>query len=358
MQACTGGSWSRSCREAQVRSAPAHRRRPGGAERHRTSQGQRRVAAWRTGATCGPIRIPAGSPRSRTSTGRGSSTSSPRGEAAERALAVFDEELGRRGALQAVALEDIATRLRALLELAPQDEPDRQGGLAAAARLSAVSPISPRTRRRSWDRCSARSTCTKSTREAFRAYKDRLIEYLERFIKDLWAPAARSPTLIDRLEPPASTGCWRWPQRREAEDAAPGTRRRTRTRAQASQPSWPPGSERGSAYNSGSSPRPSARARRSCSGRRARKAIPELLRGRGNAQRTARRPLGPHRRTSASWRVWFAQAPDEPAMHRLWQATFGLHSSRAPDARRRDTARARSRTRSRPPPPGPTPRRC
>jgi len=26
--------------------------------------------------------------------------------------------------------------------------------------------------------------------------------------------------------------------------------------------------------------------------------------------------------------VWFAQAPDEAAMHRLWQATFGLHSSR------------------------------
>ena len=26
--------------------------------------------------------------------------------------------------------------------------------------------------------------------------------------------------------------------------------------------------------------------------------------------------------------VWFAQAPDEPSMHRLWRATFGLHSSR------------------------------
>ena len=39
------------------------------------------------------------------------------GEAAERSLAVFDEQLGRRGALQAVALEDIATGLRALREL-------------------------------------------------------------------------------------------------------------------------------------------------------------------------------------------------------------------------------------------------
>ena len=54
--------------------------------------------------------------------------------------------------------------------------------------------------------------------------------------------------------------------------------------------------------------------------------------------------------------VWFAQAPDEAAMHRLWQATFGLHSSRhlTLDA---DTAQARARTRSRPPPPGATRRR-
>jgi uncharacterized protein (TIGR02677 family) len=38
--------------------------------------------------------------------------------------------------------------------------------------------------------------------------------------------------------------------------------------------------------------------------------------------------------------VWFAQAPDEAAMHRLWQATFGLRSSRhlTLDA---DTAQAR-----------------
>jgi uncharacterized protein (TIGR02677 family) len=60
---------------------------------------------------------------------------------------------------------------------------------------------------------------------------------------------------------------------------------------------------------------------------RARKAIPDLLavvallneRRAGRSDRTADfRELA----------VWFAQAPDEAAMHRLWQATFGLHSSR------------------------------
>jgi uncharacterized protein (TIGR02677 family) len=55
------------------------------------------------------------------------------GEAAERALAVYDEQLGRRGALQAVALADIATQLRELHQLAAQAGPD-PGRVGAALR--------------------------------------------------------------------------------------------------------------------------------------------------------------------------------------------------------------------------------
>ncbi|MCW2872684.1 DUF2397 family protein [Actinacidiphila oryziradicis] len=47
------------------------------------------------------------------------------GEAAEEALAEYDEALGRRGALQAVALHDIVTQLRALLVLAAEATPTR-----------------------------------------------------------------------------------------------------------------------------------------------------------------------------------------------------------------------------------------
>ncbi|WP_337661946.1 DUF2397 family protein [Actinoalloteichus sp. AHMU CJ021] len=46
------------------------------------------------------------------------------GEAAEQALATYDEALGMRGELQAVALSDIGTQLRALLELAAGPDPD------------------------------------------------------------------------------------------------------------------------------------------------------------------------------------------------------------------------------------------
>src|SRR5690606_21544223 len=46
------------------------------------------------------------------------------GEAAERALETYEQTLGRRGELQAVALEDIRLRLRALRDLATQARPD------------------------------------------------------------------------------------------------------------------------------------------------------------------------------------------------------------------------------------------
>nr|WP_308294932.1 DUF2397 family protein [Streptomyces sp. JJ66] len=46
------------------------------------------------------------------------------GEAAETALGAYDEPLGRRGELQAVALHDIVTQLRALLVLAAEEAPD------------------------------------------------------------------------------------------------------------------------------------------------------------------------------------------------------------------------------------------
>ncbi|SFO36149.1 TIGR02677 family protein [Actinomadura madurae] len=45
------------------------------------------------------------------------------GEAAERALEVYEEEIGRRGELQAVALEDIRVRLRALRDLPGYPDP-------------------------------------------------------------------------------------------------------------------------------------------------------------------------------------------------------------------------------------------
>lgn len=122
------------------------------------------------------------------------------GEAAETALAVYDEALGRRGALQSVALTDIATQLRVLLELARADELD-----AARAHLTLRSLVDRFTDlagnaqafmgslQRSIDLHDADA-------EAFQAYKEQLIGYLERFVRDLMATGGEIAGLVGEVE--------------------------------------------------------------------------------------------------------------------------------------------------------------
>jgi uncharacterized protein (TIGR02677 family) len=264
------------------------------------------------------------------------------GEAAERSLAVFDEQLGRRGALQAVALEDIATGLRALHELTQEAQPDvgRTGLLLRdlvrrCVDLAENAQAFMGSLQRTIDLYELDS-------EAFRAYKDRLIEYLERFIKDLTGIGSEIAELLDRLDPDGIDRLLALVARRDAEDAAPGaggTGEPEDFRHQAFAAELASWRERWLGLRQwfvSSSDHP-------CQAKllriRARKAIPDLLavvallneRRAGRSDRTADfRELA----------VWFAQAPDEKAMHRLWQATFGLHSSRhlTLDA---DTAQAR-----------------
>ncbi|MDN5930235.1 MAG: TIGR02677 family protein [Pseudonocardia sp.] len=250
------------------------------------------------------------------------------GEAAEEALAVYDDALGRRGALQAVALTDIATQLRALHELAllPDADPakvhlslralvDRFTDLAANAQAFMGSL------QRSIDLHDADA-------DAFRAYKDRLIDYLQRFITDLVATGSEIAQLVARIEelgvgPLLDAAAWR-----EAADAAPG-----------------------SAVD-GDDPRAAEFARRAVLWRerwagfrawfvstrehpsqakllrsQARAAIPQLLHvvAMLNERRTWRSDRSADFRTLA---LWFAHAPDEPSMHRLWRSAFGLSPSR------------------------------
>jgi uncharacterized protein (TIGR02677 family) len=263
------------------------------------------------------------------------------GEAAERSLAVFDEQLGRRGALQAVALEDIATGLRALHELTLQAEPDvgRTGLLLRdlvrrCADLAENAQAFMGSLQRTID-------LYELDAEAFRAYKDRLIEYLERFIKDLTGVGSEIAELLDSLDPAGIDRLLALVARRDAEDAAPGAggfgTEDFRAQALAAElASW---NERWLGLQQWFISSPEHPSQAKLLRARARKAIPDLLavvamlneRRAGRSDRTADfRELA----------VWFAQAPDEAAMHRLWQATFGLHSSRhlTLDA---DTAQAR-----------------
>lgn len=91
----------------------------------------------------------------------------PAGEAAEQALATFDEALGRRGALQAVALADISPSCARCWSSPAVRTPTRPRGTCCCAAWSTGSPTSPTTRRHSWGHCTARSTCTTPTRTPF-----------------------------------------------------------------------------------------------------------------------------------------------------------------------------------------------
>ncbi|HEV8649200.1 MAG TPA: DUF2397 family protein, partial [Actinomycetes bacterium] len=74
---------------------------------------------------------------------------SAEGEAAELALAAYDEALGNRGELQSVALEDIRVRLPSLRQQAELPDPGPSRSPQPAARCPPCSTGSPPTRPRS-----------------------------------------------------------------------------------------------------------------------------------------------------------------------------------------------------------------
>lgn len=252
------------------------------------------------------------------------------GEAVERALAAYDEHLGRRGSLQAVALADIAAQLRALDELARQSDPDSaRVSLLLRDLVSRFTDLAENAQafmgslQRTIDLYDADA-------ETFRAYKDRLVEYLERFIKDLVTVGAEIAGLVDALERTGVARLLAIAAARDAEDAAPGPLAQDdpddpRTAAYEENLAAWEGRWRGlRQWFIADAGHPSqAKLLRT----RARSAIPQLLAvvASLNERRTGRSDRSADFRTLARW---FAQAPDDDCMHRLWHVAFGVGSSR------------------------------
>lgn len=241
------------------------------------------------------------------------------GEAAEQALAAFDAYLHRPGELQTAALQDIGELLDALLPLLADDPPDdakiHQVLSALVARFEQLT-----TRAQSFMRG------LQSTLElhgigvdAFLAYKERLIDYLEKFIGELiiatgriaealtnlehcgvalaFAAAARRD-LVDTLDPEPdaldqATARWR--------GAWEGLRR------------W---------FIPGDTPSQAELLRA-----RARSAIPALLTAVSqiNERRASRADRAADFATLARW---FAEAPADADCHRLWRVAFALVPAR------------------------------
>lgn len=243
------------------------------------------------------------------------------GEAVESGLAAYAAALERRAALQTVALEDLQTQLAALARLAaeaPLDEArvhqalrelvhvfeglagnaeDFMAGLARTVELQAADATT------------------------VMAYKDRLIDYLQRFIGDLVTASGRIAATLLALEP--ADALLQAAARREARDAAPEAEAQLPAAAQALaawQERW--AGLRGWFIGGAHGPSQAQRLRA-----QARAAIPRLLQAiaRVNERRAGRSDRAADYRTLARW---FADTTDERQAHRLWRAAFGLAPAR------------------------------
>ncbi len=143
------------------------------------------------------------------------------GQAAEQAIAFYEEAIGRRGQLQSVALADIADLLRSLLLLAndPEADPARVHLLllSVAERFSSLADNAQAfmsALRRAID-------FSDGDVDGFLAYKERLIDYINRFIADLANSGARIAVLLGELEGAGHERLLELAARREAADAVP-----------------------------------------------------------------------------------------------------------------------------------------
>ncbi|MGW2813556.1 TIGR02677 family protein [Streptomyces sp. NPDC001415] len=242
------------------------------------------------------------------------------GEAAEEALSSYDEALGRRGALQAVALHDIVTQLRALLVLAAEQAPDpAKTHLALDALASRFAALADNARafmgslQRTIDLHGVEE-------EAFLAYKDHLIQYLERFIQDLITLGGRIAQLVleldDRIPPLLRTAA-----AREATDASP------EQAAHAEQEAFERWAGRWAGLAGWFVSRDGRESQARLLRGRALGAVPQLLAvvRALNERRAGRSDRSADFRTLARW---FAEAPDDAARHRLWRTAFGLYPAR------------------------------
>ncbi|HTN87551.1 MAG TPA: TIGR02677 family protein [Sorangium sp.] len=245
------------------------------------------------------------------------------GEAVESALAVFVQTLQRRAELQTVALEDIASRLRALQMLARDAQPDAAKVHGTLRDLVRVFEGLAENAQAFMAGVARSIELQQAEVGAVVSYKRRLIDYLERFLGDLVRRSDTIADLIVAVSPSIDAMLWQVAER-EARDAAPGDAQEesgVRTRHwHAWQERWK--GLRGWFVSTGHETRQVDLLRA-----RARSAIPRLL---GAIAALNERRSGRSDRT-ADFRMlagWFASCADDREAHRLARAAFALNPAR------------------------------
>ncbi len=246
------------------------------------------------------------------------------GEAAERAVARYDDALGTRGALQAVALEDIVVLLTGLRERAAEHtaEPSTPVDDDAAVH-QALRALRARFTELAENAVDFMGSVQRTIDlhdadvEAFLAYKERLVDYLQRFVDDLITRGDEIARLLTAISPEQVAFLCRTAGEREARDAAPGTEEeaaRTFTQVWADQwhglTDW---------FVDSAGRQSEAKLLRA----RARSAVPALLQV-VNALHERGTARSDRSRDFVALATWFAGLPDDAARHRLWRTAFGL----------------------------------
>lgn len=242
------------------------------------------------------------------------------GAAAEQAVRLYEELCGQRGELQTAALSDIRSLLAELLSLLAQDEPD--AGRASLTldtlclrfgQLTEQAQAFLGSLQRAIDLHGA-------SLEAFVAYKQRLIDYLERFVQELLLSRIEIAQQLVQAEQRGVAQVLSLIAERQLADAlAPTAAERT-----AAHTRW---HERWAGLRAWFVGEVGQRAQAEELRRQALAAIPALLSAlSGLHDRRARKSdRSADLRTLA---CWFAEAQDDAQAHRLFRAAFGLAPAR------------------------------
>jgi len=250
------------------------------------------------------------------------------GQAAEQAIAFYEEAIGRRGQLQSVALADIVGLLRSLRLLAADPEPDPAKVhlllLSVAERFSSLADNAQAfmsALRRAID-------FSDGDVDGFLAYKERLIDYINRFIADLANSGAQVAVLLGELEAAGHERLLELAARREAADAVPEGPDAAESLALAATQALDGWRNRWRGLDDWFTSRDASHPSQARLLRQAAvTAIKQLIDAVGllNERRSGRSDRSADFRALARW---FAEAPDDDAAHRLWRAAFGLCPAR------------------------------
>jgi len=244
------------------------------------------------------------------------------GEAVETALASFARTLAHRAELQTVALEDISSHLQTLQSLADCVEPDAAKVHATLRDLVRVFEGLAENAQAFMAGIGRSLELQQAQVDAVVAYKKRLIDYLERFIRDLVNRSDQIAGHIESLSPRMEALLWQAAQR-EARDSAPDdshTRDVTAQGLRAWRERWQ-GLRRW--FITDGHELSQAQLLRS----KARAAIPQMLTAIStlNERRSGRSDRSADFRLLASW---FADCTDDGEAHRLARAAFALNPAR------------------------------